>query len=61
MDRRSLRESVYEIVDVTPLLNSNYRAETNGYALHVDAAISRSRQQVANSSSDKAVLNQKNP
>lgn len=43
LPRRSLKELVHEIVDVTPSLDLTDCPEANGYAIQVEAALSRSR------------------
>jgi hypothetical protein len=49
LPRKSLKELVHEIVDVTPSLDLTECPEANGYAIQVEAALSRSR---ANGSRD---------
>ena len=43
LPRKSLKELVHEIVDVTPSLDLTDCPEANGYAIQVEAALSRSR------------------
>jgi len=42
ISRASLSEIVHEIVDVSPALGLSKSADANGYATHVQAALSRS-------------------